>query len=173
MKAESADPTGPENSLTDGRLRHRSVLYSWPGGKTGCYGAASQRERPGPETECTRKDRFYLKEIPLAEELQAHTWKICQEEAVDYALVLALMYQESRFQDDVTGYNTNGTTDGGLMQLNSRYAEYLCQRFGADDLRDPYQNIEVGVRLLASYIRRMGNTMHCWPITWERAPCCP
>lgn len=84
------------------------------------------------------------------------------------------MYQESRFQDDVTGYNTNGTTDGGLMQLNSRYAEYLCQRFGADDLRDPYQNIEVGVRLLAVvHPPVMGNTMHCWPITWERAPCCP
>lgn len=156
VKAESADPTGPENSLTDGPAAASACAVLLPEEKPDATVQPVKENDPAPETECTRKDRFYLKEIPLAEELQAHTWKICQEEAVDYALVLALMYQESRFQDDVTGYNTNGTTDGGLMQLNSRYAEYLCQRFGADDLRDPYQNIEVGVRLLASYIRPYG-----------------
>ena len=142
VKAESVDPAEPEDCPAVEQAAVPAVAVVHP--------PAAPAGDKEPEA-C-----FYLEELPLAEELQAHTWKLCQEEGIDYALVLALMYQESRFQTDVTGHNANGTTDGGLMQLNSRYADYLCERFGVEDLRDPYQNIEAGVRLLASYIRPYG-----------------
>ena len=152
VKAECIDPMEPDNTSVFEQVAMPVTAAVQPENKPECPVQPVKENDP----ELKQEERFYLKELPLAEELQAHTWKICQEESVDYALALALMYQESRFRIDVTGQNTNGTTDGGLMQLNSRYADYLCERFGADDLRDPYQNIEVGIRLLASYIRPYG-----------------
>lgn len=148
VKAESVDPAEPEDCPAVEQAAVPAVAVVQPPAQPDPPAAPAGDKEP--------EARFYLEELPLAEELQAHTWKLCQEEGIDYALVLALMYQESRFQTDVTGHNANGTTDGGLMQLNSRYADYLCERFGVEDLRDPYQNIEAGVRLLASYIRPYG-----------------
>lgn len=148
VKAESVDPAEPECCSAVERAAVPAVVVIQPAAQPDLPAVLAGDKEP--------EAYFYLEELPLAEELQAHTWKLCQEEGIDYALVLALMYQESRFQTDVTGHNANGTTDGGLMQLNSRYADYLCERFGVEDLRDPYQNIEAGVRLLASYIRPYG-----------------
>lgn len=65
---------------------------------------------------------------------------------VDWRLVLAQMYQESRFDPKAVSY----AGARGLMQLMPATAEEL----GVSDIEDPEQNIEAGVRYLRTLIDR-------------------
>jgi hypothetical protein len=94
---------------------------------------------------------IYIPDIELSEELQQYTYTLCQEKGLRYTMVLALMYRESRFQADAIGYNTNGTTDSGLMQLNDIARPFLKENFGITNLMDPYSNIDAGTSLLDYY----------------------
>ena len=70
---------------------------------------------------------------------------------IDPYVVFGIIYNESRYQEDVTNLNTNGTTDYGLMQINEVNFDYLHNTIGIEsmnDLLDPYKNIECGIELL-------------------------
>jgi membrane-bound lytic murein transglycosylase F len=60
----------------------------------------------------------------------------------DWKLLAAIIYQESKFVPDAESW----TGAGGLMQLIPETAE----RFGADSIGDPAQNIHAGVSFLVS-----------------------
>ena len=62
-----------------------------------------------------------------------------------------LAYEESRWNPEAVGQNTNGTTDRGLYQLNSAY----------HDPKSVRENVRTGLRYLAQ----------CWRTTgsWKRA----
>lgn len=60
----------------------------------------------------------------------------------DWKLLAAVIYQESKFVPDAESW----TGAGGLMQLIPETAE----RFGADSIADPAQNIHAGVSFLMS-----------------------
>lgn len=60
----------------------------------------------------------------------------------DWKLLAAVIYQESKFVPDAESW----TGAGGLMQLIPETAE----RFGADSIGDPVQNIHAGVSFLVS-----------------------
>jgi len=68
-------------------------------------------------------------------------------------LALAVASHESRFNPNATNYNTNGTTDYGVMQLNST----TVQTLGISDPYDPSQNIDAGVSLLGKYLSQYGS----------------
>lgn len=107
-------------------------------------------EETTPETEI--QDGFvYYSELDLSEELQQYTWDIAQEYNVRHTLLLSIMYRESRFQTDATHWNSNGTMDSGLMQINDSCRSFLSNR-GIVDLMDPYSNIEAGTILLRYYL---------------------
>lgn len=65
---------------------------------------------------------------------------------VDWRLVLAQMYQESRFDPKAVSF----AGARGLMQLMPATAAEL----GVDDIEDPEQNIEAGVRYLRTLVDR-------------------
>lgn len=92
----------------------------------------------------------YLKDIPLSEELQTHTYKMCAKYHISayYNFVLTVMWAESNFDPYVIG-NTNTY---GLMQINGCNLPWLQENLGIYDLLDPYQNIEAGVYYLAKYV---------------------
>jgi hypothetical protein len=70
------------------------------------------------------------------------------------SLALGIASHESGFNPNATNLNTNGTTDYGVMQLNST----TVQTLGVSDPLDPQQNIDAGVGLLAQYLQQYGNS---------------
>lgn len=96
--------------------------------------------------------------IPLSSELQEYTISICQKKDIDPAILFALMYRESRFQEDATGYNRNGTRDHGLCQLNDVTLSFLADH-GIDPTESPQENIRAAVELITYYRDERGYTL--------------
>lgn len=99
---------------------------------------------------------YYIPEISLDKELQKYTYDLCLKKNVDYELVLAVMWRESRFELDATGYNSNGTQDSGIMQINDINKEWIAEELNVTDLYDPQQNILAGVTMLSDFIDTYG-----------------
>lgn len=92
---------------------------------------------------------FVLRDIPLPDELQYLTSDVCEEYGVPVDLAFAVMHTESRFRVDALGHNKNGTTDHGLMQINSVNHTWLRETLDLSDIDDPEQNIRAGVYMLS------------------------
>jgi soluble lytic murein transglycosylase-like protein len=71
----------------------------------------------------------------------------------------AIAYQESQMRADVTHYNTNRTTDYGVMGINSVHLPELSG-FGIakEQLLDPCVNAYVGAWYLRRKMEKYGNT---------------
>ena len=68
-------------------------------------------------------------------------------------IALGVAAHESGFNDQaVNRNNPNGTSDWGVMQLN----DTTVQTMGVSNPLDPEQNVDAGVRLLASLLGRYG-----------------
>ena len=126
--------------------------------------AASQEAASGsPETaapanssDAVDTSAFYIPEIPLSEELQAYTYQQCQEKQVSYELVLAMMYHESNYDPAAVRYYQDGSSDSGLMQINSINSKSLNELYGITDLQDPYENIQAGVSIISGFVHEYG-----------------
>ncbi|HXF45843.1 MAG TPA: lytic transglycosylase domain-containing protein [Burkholderiaceae bacterium] len=80
---------------------------------------------------------------------------------VSPALLRAIASVESGMQADAVGRSPNGTSDFGLMQINSSWLQSLG-RYGVTSerlLRDPCLNVHVGAWIMASAFARYG---HGW-----------
>lgn len=99
----------------------------------------------------------YCPTISLSEELQQYTYDKCQEHGLNYTVVLALMWRESRFNASAVGYNSNGTRDNGLMQINDVNKSWLQKEYGITNLMDPYQNIDAGTAMLGAMVAKYGD----------------
>jgi len=80
-------------------------------------------------------------DIPLSKDLQEYTYQKCIEYDVDYLMVLAIMDQESDYQNDLV----SETGDYGIMQINESNFNYLTDALGEVDFLNPEQNIEAGI----------------------------
>lgn len=88
-------------------------------------------------------------DVPLDKSLQDHIFELCEEYEVDPAIVMSVIRKESMYKSDAIGDSGNSF---GLMQIQKRYHEARMERLDCDDLLDPYQNVEVGIDLLAELI---------------------
>ena len=77
---------------------------------------------------------------------------------------------ESNFNPAAVNYNTNGSYDFGLMQINSSWAPAL-RKMGIpwETLADPCTNVKVGAWVLAQCISEYGYTWSAVAVT-TRAP---
>ena len=89
-------------------------------------------------------------DIPLAKELQEYTFNLCQENNLDYEFTLAVMEQESDYQEKAI----SKTNDYGIMQINKINHEWLSEELGIDDFLDAEQNILAGVKMLSDLITK-------------------
>lgn len=89
-------------------------------------------------------------DIPLSPDLQSYTYWSCIHAGVDYELFLKLISHESGFQIDAIGYNSNGTTDHGLCQINTINHGWLLRDYGLD-VNIPKQNIQAGILILSMW----------------------
>lgn len=81
----------------------------------------------------------------LPECMQQFTYIICQQNGVDYALVLAIMEVESGYKWDA--YCSEGSQ--GYMQVNVKWHEDRMDKLNVDNVENPYFNIMVAVDYLA------------------------
>ena len=74
-------------------------------------------------------------------------------------LLMGIAEQESSFNPQAVGVNTNGTRDYGLMQINSSWIPKLS-KYGVDSksLFDPCISIDVGAWILSDNIKRHGKS---------------
>lgn len=86
-------------------------------------------------------------DIKLSRELQEYTYNLCNEYNLSYTMVLALLYQESRFNIYAVNVNTNGTRDEGIAQLNKRYSKTFATRAGIKNFNtfNPKHNIKAAI----------------------------
>lgn len=90
---------------------------------------------------------FY--DVPLSEELQLHIFQECEKHNIAPAIVIAMIERESNYKADAIGDNGNSL---GLMQIQPKWNQKRMSRLGCTDLLDPYQNVTVGIDLLAELI---------------------
>lgn len=91
--------------------------------------------------------------VPLEPEYIEHVVSVCGEYGLDPAVVLAVMWQESRFQADVVG---DHGTSFGIMQVKPRWHQERMDRLGVTDLCDPWQAVWVGCDYLAELLQEDG-----------------
>ncbi len=82
------------------------------------------------------------------QELQEYTFNLCKENNLDYEFTLAVMEQESDYQEKAI----SKTNDYGIMQINKINHEWLSEKLGIDDFLDAEQNILAGVKMLSDLI---------------------
>lgn len=88
-------------------------------------------------------------DVPLDKELQSHINELCDHYDVDMPLVLAIIGQESGYNPELAG---DGGNSIGLMQIQPQWHAGRMDRLGVTDLADPYQNVTVGIDLLAELL---------------------
>lgn len=101
-----------------------------------------------------------LYDVPLEPELQEHIAQLCDSYGVDMPLVLAIIGQESNYNADAVGDEGNSL---GLMQIQPQHHKQRMDKLGVMDLSDPYQNVEVGIDLLAELMGENKGTE--WAVT--------
>lgn len=121
----------------------------------------AQAEIKLPEAEpVAATEQAPLYDVPLSADLQEHISGLCDDYSVDMPLVLAIIGQESNYRPDAVGDNGNSL---GLMQIQPRWHQGRMDELGVTDLVDPYQNVTVGIDLLAELISENKGTE--WAVT--------
>lgn len=115
--------------------------------------AAMQPDEPPEVESVTATEQAPLYDVPLPADMQEHICQLCDDYGVDMPLVLAIIGQESNYRPDAVGDNGNSL---GLMQIQPRWHQGRMDRLGVTDLLDPYQNVTVGIDLLADLIDKGG-----------------
>lgn len=85
-------------------------------------------------------------DVPLSEGLQIHIIDTCEKYHIDPVIVMAMIWRESNF--DASAIGDNGDSYG-LMQIQPKWNYQLMQELGCTDLLDPFQNVTVGIAILA------------------------
>ena len=92
------------------------------------------------------KEQEPLYDVPLSDEIQRYIMNVCRYYEMDPALVLAVIEQESGYDETAVG---DGGEAYGLMQVQVRWHLARMERLGVTDLLNPYENVAVGVDILA------------------------
>lgn len=104
----------------------------------------------------------YYNGVSLSKELQQYIYNLVKAEGLgedfNQALIFAIIENESHFNANSVNYNSNGTTDSGLMQINSCH-EGSYSAFGVTDIMNPEQNLQMGIRMIGGHIRNNGGNV--------------
>ena len=102
-----------------------------------------------PIEEEESKIEFMAFDVPLEDELQLHILIECEKHGIDPAIITAMAFCESNYQSNAIGDNGKSF---GLLQIQKRYQEERMENLGCTNLLDPYQNVTVGVDILAELV---------------------
>lgn len=106
---------------------------------------------PTTEESLATEPPVILYAVPLSEDLQLYIIAQTESKGIDPAIVMAMIWKESRFNTFSVG---DGGNSLGLMQIQPRWHSGLMAQLGCSDLLDPYQNVTVGINILGSHLAR-------------------
>ena len=104
-------------------------------------------------TAALEEQGYFRADVPLDYELQDVLHSACEEFGVEYSLMLALIEQETLFQN-ITG---DGGDSVGYCQIQKKWWHGLMDDIGAKDLKDPQDNFRTGCAIRAELIDKYGN----------------
>ena len=113
----------------------------------------------------------YRSDIPLAEDVQLEIYNLCHEDSQCFdwgltpELVYAMIYTESRYKADAVGDSGNSI---GLMQIQPRWHQKRMEKLGVTDLKDPIQNVRVGIDLLKELLYRYDGSVEKTLVTYNQ-----
>lgn len=88
--------------------------------------------------------------------MQVYTYIVCEQYGVDYEMVFALIEKESKCVWDASG---DGGTSVGFMQIAEKWNQERMKRLNCTDLKQPFQNVKVGVDILAELQEQLKGTV--------------
>ena len=80
-----------------------------------------------PPTEQYEEVKYF--DVPLEEELQNYIFKLCEESSIDPALVIAMIYRESSYNQETIGDNGKSF---GLMQIQPKWHQWRMEKLNAE-----------------------------------------
>lgn len=92
-----------------------------------------------------------LYDVPLSEELQLHIIQESEAHGVDPAVIIAMTWKESSYTVAAKG---DGGNSLGLMQIQPKWHKERMDRLDCHDLLDPFQNVTVGIDILAGLMSK-------------------
>lgn len=115
------------------------------------YSEASENiVEPEPEPEID------IYPVNLDADLQRYIIKTCEEYMINPSIIIAMCFYESSFNADAIGDNGECM---GLMGINPRWCWPEMEKLNCPDMRDPYQNVTVGIDIFAQKLAKYdGNT---------------
>lgn len=89
--------------------------------------------------------------VTLHRDLQDHVYEMCEKYGIHgfEKVIIAKLYKESSFRPDAIHYNSNGSFDSGMAQINSTNQKRLSIDIGITDFYDPVQSIEAGMYMFS------------------------
>ena len=100
---------------------------------------------------CGNSEIRFCDLVPLERDLQKKAQEFCAESCVPYEIALAVINQESRFDE-----NADNGSCVGLMQINRINSQWLNEEIGVTDLADPEQNLKAGIWMLGNLFEKYG-----------------
>ena len=94
--------------------------------------------------------------VNLDADLQRYIIKTCEEYTINPSIIIAMCFYESSFNADAIGDNGECM---GLMGISPRWCWPEMEKLNCTDMRDPYQNVAVGIDIFAQKLAKYdGNT---------------
>lgn len=94
--------------------------------------------------------------VNLDADLQRYIIETCEEYMINPSIIIAMCFYESSFNADAIGDNGECM---GLMGINPRWCWPEMEKLNCPDMRDPYQNVTVGIDIFAQKLAKCdGNT---------------
>ena len=89
--------------------------------------------------------------VNLDADLQRYIIETCEEYTINPSIIIAMCFYESSFNADSIGDNGAGM---GLMGINPRWCWPEMEKLNCPDMRDPYQNVTVGIDIFAQKLAK-------------------
>lgn len=118
---------------------------------TGNVYAKPQEVKELQEVQTEQVEQTALYNVPLDDDLQKHIIETCKRYHIDSSIVFAVICKESGYDAGTVG---DGGNSLGLMQIQGKWHRERMERLGCDDLMNPFQNVTVGIDILANLLYR-------------------
>ena len=116
------------------------------------YSGASDNIEIEPESE----SEIDIYPVNLDADLQRYIIETCEEYTINPSIIIAMCFYESSFNADAIGDNGECM---GLMGISPRWCWPEMEKLNCPDMRDPYQNVTVGIDIFAQKLDKYdGNT---------------
>lgn len=144
--------TNPTESTTEDVPHKMEVIQVAPEEPSIEYPCEDPQESEKIE-EALIEQTYIRDDIPLDADLQLELRAACEEFDIPYELALAVIWQETNFEN-IIGDNGNAY---GYMQIWEYWNSERMERIGATDLMNPVDNFRTGCCILSENYERTGS----------------